>query len=126
MIKLFGAAPSGVGAIGVAGIGEEGLAPDAGWVGVEGTLTELFWGGDDLDRVSTSCRPFRDTLASHATSSPTATSTARRPTTTSVRRLRSDPITAAHFYAKRKWKSKTHAVSTTRVSGWDKEARPKL
>ena len=55
------------------GTGEGVLASGVGCVGVEITLPELFGGGAGLDNVSTSRRPFREILASHTTSTPTAT-----------------------------------------------------
>jgi len=118
MIRLFGKGPPGTGVEGLVGTGEAGfvgtgnagLASGLGCVGVEIALPELFDGGDGLDNVSTSRRPFRELLASHTTNTPTATSSARKPTTTRVRLRRSDPITILHFYAKLKWKSKAQSV----------------
>ena len=87
----------------VAGVG---LASGVGCAGVERAPPELFVGGDGLDNVSTSCCPFREMLASHTTSPPTATSRAREPRTIRIRRLCPDAIPMLHFYAKLKWKSK--------------------
>jgi len=114
MIRLFGKGPPGTGVEGLVGTGEAGfvgtgnagLASGLGCVGVEIALPELFDGGDGLDNVSTSRCPFREILASHTTSTPTATSRAREPRTIRIRRLCPDAIPMLHFYAKLKWKSK--------------------
>ena len=96
----------GPGEAGLVGTGKAGLASGVGCVGVEGTPPGVFVGGDGLDNVSTSRCPFREILASHTTSTPTATSRAREPRTIRIRRLCPDAIPMLHFYAKLKWKSK--------------------